>query len=207
MRLVLKGGVSGRKNVNISENQTVSDLKNLIADEAGTDPNNFRLVFGSDLLNNQDQLKSYNITDGSIIRILLVSGSNYFKDTKSKEEKPPIVIPSSVQYSDIFNERLKNPKVRIGIDLIKKGLIQCRNSGMEQYRNLNISNPLYDYFDFTTYNGPPPEPIVVDYEKKYQEQLSNLLELGFEKDICLKALINSQGDLDAALEWIEENQN
>lgn len=78
---------------------------------------------------------------------------------------------------------------------------------MEDFRNLNPSNPLDEFFDFTTYNGPPPELQLEDYAKMYKDQLDSLLELGFDKYVCLQALKNSKGDFETALEWIEENQS
>lgn len=208
MKVIVKG-FSKKKVIEVDENTIVSDLKEQLKEEAGVPPSEIKLIFKGSLLPNDKTLKSLNIPDEAIIYILLSTGKppNYVK--KEKKNESPIVIPPNVQNADYFNHVLENKKVLIGIELIRRGILQCHNSGMEEFSDINISNPLSSFFDFADYHGPNPVFQGLDYENLYKRQLNELLEdCGFQdKQMCLEALINSNGNVDEAINWIEEHQD
>lgn len=183
MKLILKTLKQIPHEVEVANDEvTIKELKQEAESKHNIAYETIKLVFNGVVLKDENSIKSYNITEGNVI-VMMISKTKIQNKPKVEET----VIPDK---KDIGNTQITNNN-NSQIPSNTTSTVGIGNTGVSNIENNNYQNN--SNTNNTTSTIPSPD---------YTEAISTLVEMGFPKEYSETAIKAAQGNVSLAIEFL-----
>ena len=158
--------------------ESISQLKRMLYTRTGIEPDRVQLFFQNEPMADNKQIKSFKITEGSIIE---------YRRMKRPEPLPE-GSPSDKEILSIFTKRTLTPREEKLLDIV-----EVKEALRLMFNGAQMIETMYPNLFTSVQNNEN------DLRKKYESQIKDLKEMGFtDEDSIIAALDECKGSAERA---------